>query len=436
MNKINKIYTLLVLIFSIIFIQNIDAQKVKKSEYGTYLLKNGTLHTVSSGTKVGDILLKDGVIAQMGTNLPIGADTKVIDCTGKHIYPGLIDGGCRLGLVEISSVSLTNDYSDVGDFIPHMKALTAVNPNAVAIPVTVVNGVTTVFAKPEGSTFAGTGALIDLHGYNPDQMYAGSERVVMTYPSTGRRGRWDRRSDEDLQKDADKARKNINAIWENATTYMKMDSAATAEGKKLEAYNPQMEALLPIIKKEQPLFIEVNAKSDIESALEWVSENKVLAVFTGVSEGYRVADKIAKANIPVITGPVLSVPKRDNDRYDAAYTNPSKMLEAGVKVALRTNHAENVRNLPFEAGFAATYGMGIENALRSVTLTPAEIFGVADKYGSLDKGKVANVIIADGDPFETKTKIEYVFIRGWNIPMESRQTLLYDEFLQREPGIK
>ena len=112
------------------------------------------------------------------------------------------------------------------------------------------------------------------------------------------------------------------------------------------------------------------------------------------------------------------------------------MAKAGIKVALRTDNAENTRNLPFNAAFAAAYGMGIENALRSVTLTPAEIFGVADKYGSLDKGKVANIIVADGDPFETKTKIEKLFIRGWSIPLESRQTLLYDEFLQRTPGIK
>jgi len=426
-----RIYILVsILVFSTLFA---FGQQIRKAEKGIFLLKNATLHTISSGVYKGDILLKDGIIAEIGTLIRNVQNATTIDCTGKHIYPGFIDSGSRLGLVEIDAVSVTNDFNELGDFVPHMKALTAVNPNAVAIPVTRVNGVTTVFAKPDGGTFPGTGALIDLFGYSPEQMSSGSERVIMRYPSTGKRGRWDRRSEEDVKKDAEKALKNINDVWESAVQYMKIDSVSREEKQIWMTNNPSM---LPIVKGEQPLFIEVNAKNDIESALEWVDSKKMKAVFTGVAEGWRVADKLAKANIPVITGPVLSTPRRDNDRYDAAYTNPSKMAKAGVKVALRTDNAENTRNLPFNAAFAAAYGLGIENALRAITLTPAEIFGVADKYGSLEKGKVANLFVADGDPFETKTKIEKLFIRGWSIPLESRQTLLYDEFLERTPGLK
>jgi len=429
-----RIYILVsILVFSTLAV---FGQQIRKAEKGIFLLKNATLHTISSGVYKGDILLKDGIIAEIGTLIRNVQNATTIDCTGKHIYPGFIDSGSRLGLVEIDAVSVTNDFNELGDFVPHMKALTAVNPNAVAIPVTRVNGVTTVFAKPDGGTFPGTGALIDLFGYSPEQMSSGSERVIMRYPSTGRRGRWDRRSEEDVKKDAEKALKNINDVWESAVQYMKIDSVSREEKQIWMTNNPQMASMLPIVKGEQPLFIEVNAKNDIESALEWVDSKKMKAVFTGVAEGWRVADKLAKANISVITGPVLSTPRRDNDRYDAAYTNPSKMAKAGVKVALRTDNAENTRNLPFNAAFAAAYGLGIENALRAITLTPAEIFGVADKYGSLEKGKVANLFVADGDPFETKTKIEKLFIRGWSIPLESRQTLLYDEFLERTPGIK
>lgn len=427
--KIYILFTFICLLF------NADAQQIKKAESGTFLLKNGNLHTVTNGTYIGDLLIRDGIIAEISKSISV-SDAKVIDCTGKQIYPGLIDGGCRLGLVEIDAVSLTNDFNELGDFVPHMKALTAVNPSAVAIPVTRVNGVTTVFTKPEGSTFPGTGALIHLFGYNPDQMSAGSERVVMRFPSTGKRGRWDRRSEEDIKKDADKAIKNINNIWDSANNYMKMDSAARSENTLLTTNNPQMTALLPIVSGKEPIFIEVNSKKDIESALEWLAERKYKAVFMGVSEGWRVADKIAKAGIPVITGPVLSVPGRDNDNYDASYTNPSKMMKAGVKVAIRTNDAENVRNLPFNAGFAAAYGMSTDEALKAVTINTAEIFGVSDKIGSLDKGKIANIFISDGDAFETKTKIEHLFIKGWKIPLESRHTLLYDEFLERSPGLK
>lgn len=414
----------------------VSAQQVKKAESGIFLLKNGTIHTVTSGTFIGDILLKDGIIADIGTNLSEPQHSKVVDCTSKHIYPGMIDGGSRVGLSEVSSISVTNDFSELGDFIPHMKALTAVNPNAVAIPVTRINGVTTVFAKPSGGTFPGTGALIDLFGYSPEQMTTGAEHIVMNFPSTGRRGRWDRRTDDDIKKDADKALKNINDVWESVTQYHKMDSLAKAENQKWLNNNPQMEALLPVFRGQVPILIEVNSKGDIESALEWVADKKLKVVLTGVSEGWRLADKIAKAKIAVITGPVLAVPGRDNDRYDASYANAGKMSKAGVKVAIRTDGSENTRNLPFNAGFAAAYGLGIDEALKAVTIYPAEIFGVADKYGSLEKNKVANLFVSTGDPFETKTQIEHLFIKGWKIPMESRHTLLYDEFLERTPGVK
>jgi len=433
MNKLYSI-TITLLVFGITNLA--IGQQVKKPENGVFLLKNGTLHTVTAGTYVGDILLKNGVIADIGKNLTSDPRVKVIDCTDKHIYPGMIDSGCRLGLSEVSSVSVTNDFNELGDFVPHMKALTAVNPNASAIPVTRVNGVTTVFTKPDGSTFPGTGALIDLFGYSPEQMTCGSERVILRFPSTGRRGRFDRRTDDDIKKDADKALKNINEVWETAIQYVKMDSTAKAQNQKWNTNNPQMESLKPIVQGSQPLIIEVNSKGDIEGALEWVKDKKMKVVLSGVSEGWRVADKIAKAKIPVITGPVLDVPRRDNDRYDASYANAGKMSKAGVKVALRTDNNENVRNLPFHAGFAAAYGMGVEEALKAVTINAAEIFGVADKYGSLEKNKVANLFVSDGDPFETKTQIEKLFIRGWSIPLESRHTLFYDEFLERTPGVK
>lgn len=424
------------IVLSVCFLASISAQQIQKAVNGTFLLKGASIHTITKGTFDGDVLVKDGIIAEVGTNLSLPQGATIIDCTGKHIYPGMIDAGSRLGLVEIDAVSVTNDFGDLGDFIPHMKALTAVNPNAVAIPVTRVNGVTTVFAKPEGSMFPGTGALIDLFGYNPDQMSAGAERVVMRFPSTGRRGRWDRRTDEDVKKDSEKALKKLNDIWTEARNYHRMDSTASAEKKTWIRNNPQMDALMPAVRGKQPLMIEVNSKDDILSAIKWVADTKIKAVFMGVVEGYSVAKELAEAKIPVITGPVLSNPRRDNDRYDVAYANAGLMHKAGVKVSLRTDNAENTRNLPFNAGFAATYGLPLDEAYKAISINTAEIFDVADKYGSIEKGKVANLFISTGDPFEMKTRIEHLFIKGWKIPIESRQTLLYDEFLERSPGIQ
>jgi imidazolonepropionase-like amidohydrolase len=405
-----------------------------KGKYGTFVLTNATIETVTKGTiSNGTVIITNGKITYVGaaTTAPQGAE--VIDCKGKWIYPGFIDGGTNLGLSEVGSDQRTRDLNEIGDVIPQMQALTAVNPNSALIPVTRVSGVTTVITAPVGGMFPGTAALINLHGYTPDQMYAGAKAVVVNFPSTGRRGGFDRRTDDEIKSASEKAMKKLNDVFERATQYHKLDS--TLKGKGLEYY-PEMEAMLPVIRGERVIMLEVNAAKDILEALKWVKEKKFKkVVLTGCREGWRVAADIATSGLPVIAGPVLALPSRDYDRYDKAYANPGLMKKAGVKVALRTSETENVRNLLFNAGFAATYGMGREEALKAVTIVPAEIFGVSDKLGSVEVGKVANLVVSDGDPFETKTNIIHVFIDGWQIPMVSRHTQLYDEFLKRDPGV-
>ena len=426
-----------ILLGLILFAQFGFGQQVEKNENGTFALRNATIITVTNGTiQNGILVIQDGKILDVGTNVNVPRNAKVIDCTGLFVYPGMIDAGTRIGLSEIGSVSLTQDSDEIGDFTPHVLALTAVNPNSVLIPVTRVNGVTTALTVPSRGRFPGTAALIDLHGYTPQQMYAGFSILVMNFPSTGRRGRFDRRSDEDIKKDEEKSLKKLNDIWDKAVLYYKIDSTSQSKNESKQGYNPQMDALLPVLRGDSPLLIEVNSKSDILSALKWVEKKGIKAIFSGVAEGWRVAKEIAEANIPVITGPVLSYPRRSSDRYDMAYANAGKMQKAGIIVALRTNETANVRNLPFNAGFAAAYGMGKKEALKAVTINPAIIFGIDSNYGSLEKGKVANLFITDGDPFETKTNVKHLFIKGWKISLESRHTLLYDEFLNRAPGLK
>lgn len=397
-------------------------------------MTNATIETITNGTvENGTVVIADGKITAVGTDVAIPQGAETIDCSGHTIYPGMIDGGTQLGLSEVGSDPRTRDYNEVGEVIPHMQALTAVNPNSVLIPVTRVNGVTSVLSMPTGGLFPGTAALVNLHGYNPDQMYAGFKGVVLNFPSTGKRGRWDRRSDEDIKKAAEKSLKKLNDVWMKASQYYKIDSLT---GGNPQEYYAEMEALLPVLKGEMKLLVNVNAAKDIQSAVEWLQKNKLdaNAILCGVAEGWRMAEEIAESGIPVITGPILRNPSRAYDRYDKPYANAGLMAKVGVKVAVKTNETENVRNLPYHAGFAATYGWNKTDALKAVTIVPAEIFGVADKYGSIEEGKHASLFVTDGDPFETKTQVKYVFIDGWMIPMESRHTQLYDEFLERSPG--
>ena len=430
--KYNILYILLFCCFSY---QGIA--QTAKANSGSFALNNATIVTVTKGTiENGSLLIENGKITAVGKDISIPDGVTTIDCSGKSIYPGMIDSGTQLGMAEVNAVSLTVDHNEVGDIKPHMQALTAINPNNVAIPVTRVNGVTTVLSVPTGGLIPGTAALINLVGYTPDQMYAGFKGVAINFPSASKRSRWDRRSEEDRKKEEEKKLKSLNDIWEQANLYAKIDSASQSNKSLRPEYNPQMEAMLPVIQGKTPVLVEVNQEKNILSAIKWIQKNKINAVLTGVAEGWRVAEEIAASKIPVITGPILSLPTRASDRYDTRYTNAGILHKAGVKVAIRTDDSENVRNLPFNAGFAAAYGMGKEAALKAVTINPAEIFGVADQLGSLEVGKSANLIVTDGDPFETKTQIIHLFINGWQVAIDSRHIQLYHEFLDRSPGLR
>lgn len=432
MKNIKKLFSALLMLTLIPLLSfGQEDDQVLKAEYGKFALTNAKIYTVTNGViENGTIVINNGIIEAVGANVQIPNDAQVIDCKGKEIYPGMIDGGTTLGLNEIGSIAEAQDFREFGQLTPQMEALTAVNPNAVTIPVTRVSGVTTVWTMPQGGVLPGTAAAINLFGYTPDQMYAGQRGIVMNYPSTGGGRRFRRLSEEEMKKRQERALKEVNETWDKAELYAKIENSGDVRNY------PEIEALVPVVKGEMPLFIEVNAADDILNAIEWAKGREYKQIIlTGVAEGWRVAEQIAESGYPVIAGPVQAIPTRQSDSFDAAYANPGIMSNAGVKVALRTMDNENARNLPYHAGFAAAYGMGREEALKAITINAAEILGISDQVGSIEVGKKANIFVATGDPFETATKITELFIDGYKVPMTSRQIRLYDEFLNRSPGV-
>lgn len=427
----NKIKSVILLVICM-GIHIVYAQE-PKAKGGIFLLKDATIETVTNGTVTGSILIQDGKIAAIGDDLVYPDAAEVIDCEGLTIYPGLIDGGTTLGLKEVFSIPLTMDNTELGDITPHMKALTAVNPSSTHIAINRMGGITTALSVPGRGIFPGQAALIHLYGYTPQAMFAGFEAVVMTFPSAARNGRRDRRSEEEIEEDRKKALKRINEVWVQVEEYARIDSLHKATGSPAPEYYPEMAALLPVVKQGAPLLIEVNRAEDILSAIDWVAEKDVNAIFTGCAEGWRVAEELAASEVPVITGSVINLPTRESDRYDSQYRNPGIMHQAGVTVAIRSDdrQSQNARNLPFHAGFAAAYGMGKEEALRAITIVPATIFGLEDEIGSIEVGKVADLLVTDGDIFEPSTQILHIFITGWQMPYSSRQQRLYEEFLER-----
>lgn len=411
------------------------AQITEKPEFGKFAITNATIHTVSDGVIQNGVVLVDGEkITAVGNNVKITPDYQRIDGTGKHVYPGFMDSGTILGLQEIGAVAVTNDQAELGEFNPHVRAFTAINPSSTTIPVTRLNGVTHVISSPVSGTISGKATLIDLYGYSPDSMAVSQNAALhLNFPSSLKGGWWDDRSDEEVKKEYEENIKKLNDLWKKAEFYDRMMTAyeENPSDKEQPDADKKLEAMREVVTGEIPVIISVDHEKNILNALEWVKEHpEARFILAGVEDGWRVADKIAEAGIPCLVA-TLYTPERDYDNYQRPYQNPGKLHEAGVKVAIATGDNENVRNAPYHAGYAATYGLGKEEALKAITLNAAEIFGVDDKLGSIEVGKQANLFIADGDPFEPMTQIEQVFIRGYKIPMVSRHTQLYEEYLER-----
>lgn len=418
----------------------VSAQITEKAVAGKFALVGGKVFTVTNGIiENGTVLISGKNIVDVGTGLATDGYT-VIDVSGKHVYPGLIESGSVIGLVEISAVDMTKHDAEVGVFNPHIRAISGIDPNSTTIPVARVNGVTTAISHPMGQGIAGTAALVNLYGYVGDSMAVKHDAAMhMAFPASGKRGFWDTRDEKKIKEDFDAAIRTVNESFEKAVFYDKMmtEFEKAPAGKAQPDKDIRLEAMRAVVNGTLPVMITVDKEKDILEAIKWAKKNPNLKIiFSSVSEGWRVAKEISEAKIPCLVGPVLRTTERDYDKYSRPYENAGLLHKAGVKVAIRTGNNENIRNLPYNAGFAGVFGeqhgFNLDAALKAVTIVPAEIFGVADKIGSIEKGKRANLFVANGDWFEATTKVETVFIDGLKMPKMSRHTQLYDEFKKRD----
>lgn len=434
MKRLHNLIAACLLVFG--FASTAQAQITEEASFGKFAITNATIHTVTDGIIENGIVLIEGKkITFVGTNAKITADFDRIDAKGKHVYPGLIDSGTLLGLKEIGAVAVTNDQAELGSINPHVRAFTAINPNSVNIPVTRVNGITSVIAHPVSGIIAGKATLINLYGYTPDSMAVVQDAALhVDWPSKAKRGWWDDRDEKERMKDFNKTMKEFKSFWDQAAYYHNMMSKYEQNPNKYTKPDSDIrfKAMRDVFAGDLKVMITVDKAEDILEAISWSeSLEGIDVVFSSVQEGYMVAEEIAESGIPCLVGPVLRTPSRDYVNYQRPYQNAGLLHDAGVMVAIRTGETENVRNLNYNAGYAATYGLGKEEALKAVTINPAKIFGVDDQIGSVEAGKVANLFISDGDPFETMTQIEHLFIEGVKVPLENRQTQLYDEFIDR-----
>ena len=393
----------------------------------TIAITNGEVHPVSGPViRGGTVLIEDGIITGVGRNVSVPAGARVIDATGKVVTPGLFDSSTRLGITEIGSYQGTSDGSSGNARMSAAFNVTeGINPNSTLIPVARVEGITRAIVAPGGgaSLIHGSGALINLGGDRLGNMLQ-KDRVAM-YASLGERGSGYEGGARPL------ALLRLREIFTDVRDYMENKEAFRSRNRRdFSLSRLDLDALIPIVSGERALVIQVNRASDILRALELGKEFDLNLVLSGVGEGWMVAGDIAGAGVPVMTGAASNLPSMEV--LGATYENVSRMAEMGVTVILASFDAHNVRNLKVEAGFAVSYGLPHEEGLRAVTLTPAEVWGVANQIGSLEPGKLGDVVVWSGDPFELLTSVEHVFINGEEISYWTRQKALFEKYRSLE----
>src|SRR5437773_4500994 len=415
------------------------------------VLKGGKLLTVSHGTiENGVLVIENGKITAVGSaaEVKIPANARVQDVSGMTVYPGLIDSESYLGLTEISAEQMTNDLIELGDEImPHMHVYDAFHAESELIPVARLNGITNAIVAPESKdTLPGQDSFIQLDGKSSQEMLLVRD-VAMPLNFTGEQRRnesWEKRKFPSTRMGmAAQLRQAFLDAQRYAQDWNDYDKKKAETGNKPAGNKPaddkdkkaptapkrdlKLEALLPYLQGKKSIVLAAQGPSDLETAVQLAREFNLKFVLNHISHSQSVLDYVAGLKVPVIVGPIYETPKAE-ERYDAVYSLPAQLYKRGVKIAFASFDAHNVRNLPYQAGFATAFGLPYDEALRAITLNPAEIWGVADRLGSLDVGKTANLVIANGDPLDLKTEVKQVFIEGREIPMTSRQTRLRDQY--------
>jgi imidazolonepropionase-like amidohydrolase len=398
-------------------------------------LVGGTIHTVSGSViDNGTVLFDKGKLTKVGPAVDLPAGTETIDIHGKHVYPGLIDARSSVGLVEIDAVRATRDVTESGSINPNVRAEVAFNPESEIIPVTRANGVTVALTMPDGGAISGSAAAMELDGWTWEAMTLKSRvGMVVNWPSMRiNKAWWEQRSEEDQKKARDKSLDEIRNSFLDARAYLKAKQSETQKNVPFHKTDLRWEAMAPVLDGSTPVLMNAEEMEQIEAAVAWAGRENVKLVLVGGYDSWRIANVLKEKDIPVIINPIHRTPWRRWEAYDAAFTLPKKLFDAGVRFCIAGDGgASNERNLPYHAATAASYGLPKDEALKAVTLYPAQILGIADRVGSLDAGKDATLIVTDGDPLEIMTHVEMEFIRGKNISLNSKHTHLYEKYKEK-----
>jgi imidazolonepropionase-like amidohydrolase len=413
--------------------------KIEANPDGVYLVRGVTVHLEKSIVPgPAELLIANGRFVRPPWDDALVKKARVIDLTGQdiHAYPGMIDAGTVLGLTELGSARETQDFAEGGDFQPDLRASVGINPDSELIPVTRANGVLSVVTRPTGATLAGQSALNNLNGWVPREMAVTDPLALHvefptpapsfsgdpTLPMVGR---------AIARKQREEKVRRLKELFAQALAHdaaRKQDSTTPA--------NPRLEALVPYARGEKPVVIQANRRPEIVEALKFADDLKLKVILSGAIDAWKVTAELKKRDVPVIVGPMTMVPQEGHDPYDAPYACPAKLHEAGVRFCIRSAGTTNTRNLPYEAAMAVSYGLPPEEGLKAVTLYPAQILGAEKELGSIESGKRANLVLADGDLLQATTQVKLLFIDGKPLEPASKHTRLYERYRERLREVK
>lgn len=402
------------------------------------ILKGGILHTVSTDIFEGyDILFSKGKIVRIEKNIMASPETDVYDVFGKHIIPGYIAPITRIGLVEIGLVKQTRDFAERGSFNPNVKANVSYNPDSDLIPITRSNGVLVVNSVPAGGRISGQSSVMMLDGWtweqatlkHPSGLHINWPSMRINYGANVKKS--EKQQKEEIQKsirDLDHMVRDVRAYFQR----IKQRSRIAGERQKSDL---RLESMIPFVVEKKKIFIHADEARQIKSAVEWAKKNDLKIIIVGGSDSWRLTDLLVKNNIPVVIDQVERIPTRRFEPIHLPYKLPFLLKQAGVQFCLNTiigyPHDGNIRNLPNEAMRAAAYGLDKSEALRSITLSTAEILGVDDMIGSLDIGKDATFFISETPPMEMNPKILMAFIQGKEVDLNNHQKMLYKKYQEK-----
>ena len=398
------------------------------------IFTGATIHTVSHGVlENAEILFDGGKIISVGHNLSAMYKIERIEAKGKHIFPGLISAVSTLGLQEIGAVRATHDYAEVGSINPNVRANVSYNPDSELIPISRSNGILLALSVPRSGRISGTSSLMMLDGWTwEDATLKHPIGLHLFWPSM-KVPKSDKTEKKDkAEKDSRlKSIQKIDDLIQESRAYLKLKETESLSYK----HDLRLEGMLPILTGDIPVFIHANEVRQIEAAVYWADRQNLDMVLVGGKDSWRTTTLLKEREIPVIYTQTHSTPMRRFENYDQAFTTPYQLYEAGVKFCISNSQSTfqtpHIRNLPYHAAKAASYGLPWEEALRSITLSTAEILGVEEIVGSLEAGKDASFFIADGDILDIRTQVERAYIQGREVDLSDRQKMLYEKYQRK-----